>query len=169
MVYDMAGIELGVDEEISLRQFSIEDVDDIFDLIDRNREHLSQYEDDTAEKYSKRKDVLDSIVKPDDPSKLRFGIWANGIYVGTVNLTPDKGGDRAEIGYYLGKEFMGRRYMTRSVNRVVRYGLDDLEFSEIYGKVHRDNISSIAVLSRCGFSVDEDRSNDRDFCFSIFS
>ena len=161
------GIKLIVDEEISLCQFSVDDVDDIFALIDRNREHLSQNGDITARKYPDRESVLESIVNPVNPSRLRFGIWASGTYVCTINLTPDKGRDSAELGCYLGREFSGRGYMSRSMKRIVRYGFDELGLPEIYGKVHRNNQRSISLVTSLGFAADGSKSNDNEIYFSI--
>ena len=59
---------------ISLRQFSPADTNAIFELIDRNRGHLSQFGDETAAKYPTGKSVLDIITNPKNPGKLRFGM-----------------------------------------------------------------------------------------------
>ena len=60
--------------EISLRQYTPRDAGEIFALIDRNREHLSKYGEDTSLRYPTLESVRESIRYPDDAAKLRFGI-----------------------------------------------------------------------------------------------
>ncbi|MBI4019818.1 MAG: GNAT family N-acetyltransferase [Candidatus Aenigmarchaeota archaeon] len=151
-------IELKAGGDIQLRQFTAGDADAIFALIDRNREHLSQHGDVTAMKYPTKESVMESIEHPINPAKLRFGIWIADAFVGSVNLTPDMRLS-AEIGCYLGKEFTGRGYMTRSISRTVRYGFEDMGLREIYAKIQRNNHPSVKLIGRAGFLPDESRSN----------
>ncbi len=51
------------DGEVVLRQFTLEDAEEIFKLIDGNREHLSQFGDDTAGKYPTLDSVRESLQK----------------------------------------------------------------------------------------------------------
>jgi ribosomal-protein-serine acetyltransferase len=151
-----APLTLIIDKEMRLRQFTTEDTPVIYSLIDRNREHLSQFGDTTAEKYQTEENVLASIEHPKDPSRLRLGIWANDTYVGTINLQPQANGI-AEVGYYLGQEFEGRGYMVRAVKRLVAYAFQI--FPEIIAKIHPDNGASKAVLLRAGFHADTEKTN----------
>lgn len=160
-------LEIIVDEEITLRQFAERDADAIFSLIDRNREHLSQNEDDTANKYRCMEDVLKSIQKPRNPEKLRFGIWVGDSLVGSVNMTPDLE-NGAEIGYYLGNEFTKKGYMGRSVKRLVRYGFEEKKLDQIYARVHRDNEGSMAVLVKVGFSRDVQQQEENYLWLSMY-
>ncbi|RJQ15485.1 N-acetyltransferase [Candidatus Woesearchaeota archaeon] len=143
-------LELVVDEELQLKEFRPEDAAAIFNLIDRNRAHLSQHGDDTAQKYPTETVVYESIVHPKNPQRKRFGMWSEDTLVGSINLTLE--GHSAEIGYYLGSEFQGKKYMTRSVRRIVSYGFDELGLKRIYAKVHVQNMASRAVLMAAGFS-----------------
>jgi len=145
-------LELSIDEEITLRQFSAADAGDIFDLIDRNRDHLSQHDDDTAGKYPSVRSVLNSIVSPKNPERLRMGIWAGKEFAGTINLTRFNGCASFEVGYYLGSEFLGRGYMTRAVNKIVEYAFTEKKACQVFANVHPDNEESMAVLERAGFS-----------------
>ncbi len=146
-------IEIMVNPAIVLRQFREEDASAIFALIEQNREHLSQYDDDTSKKYPDIKSVLDSMLSPANPCRLRFGIWRNKTYVGTVNLTPSAMEKSAEIGYYLGEEFQKMGLMTLAVRRLVNYAFEEMRLLEVYASVHKDNSASRAVLERARFRV----------------
>ncbi|MFC1608946.1 hypothetical protein ACFL2R_01660 [Patescibacteria group bacterium] len=71
----MNRVILSTDSGIILRQFCVEDVDAIFQLIDSNREHLSQFGEDTAKKYPDRDSVYRSVVYPKNSRRIRLGIW----------------------------------------------------------------------------------------------
>jgi len=154
-------IELTVDSEIVLRQFRAEDAKVIFELIGRNRKHLSQHNDNTSLKYPTEASVLESIEHPKNPSRLRFGIWVKETYVGTINITPQDDKSSAEIGDYIGKEFTNKGYSTKSLNRIVLYAFENLRLSEVFGLVHKDNTPSIKVLCKAGFTeASEKRKGD---------
>ena len=145
-------LELKVDEEITLRQFSVKDTNAIFNLIDRNRDHLSQNDDLTAAKYPIIAFVYSSIVSPENPERLRMGIWAGEEFAGSINLTRFNGSNSFEVGYYLGSEYQGRGYMTRAVNKIVEYAFTEKKACQVFANVHPDNKESMAVLERAGFS-----------------
>lgn len=137
---------------IRLKQFTHSDSQAIFELIDRNREHLSQFGDTTAEKYKTVESVEESISNPKNPNRLRFGIWDNGVLVGSVNLTPEEDDKtKGEIGYYLGAEFKGKGYMIKAVTTLTEFAFKNLGYKEIYGIVHLENFASQQVLKKSGF------------------
>ena len=141
------------DMGITLQQYTSKDADEIFALIDKNREHLSQHEDVTASKYPSVGEVLESIEKPKNPNKLRFGIRnSEGEMVGTVNLTPDKKPyGEAEIGFYLGKGFTGKGYMAKAVLALTGYAFGELGYKSLYAKVHEDNEPSKRLIKRANY------------------
>lgn len=147
-------IEL-VGERLRLKQLGVDDAKNIFALIERNREHLSKNEDPTAGKYTSVSKVVESIVHPDPekPGRKRFGIWnENSELVGSVNITPDKNDlTKAEIGYYLGKEYTGKGYMTEAVSMLTAFAFNELSCEIVYGIVDQRNLDSRAVLERVGY------------------
>lgn len=140
---------------VELKTFTVSDAPEIFSLIDRNREHLSRFEEDkeTSRKYPNLETTVLSITKPRNSNKRRFAIRnQNGEFVGSINLTPDEDDPTsAEVGYYLGSEFTGKGYMTESVKALTDYAFSVLGCKKIYGKVVNGNENSVQVLKRCGF------------------
>jgi ribosomal-protein-alanine N-acetyltransferase len=149
--------------EITLRQFTVSDTEEIFALIDRNREHLSQNHEPTAKKYQTRDQVERSITHPKDKNRLRFGIRnEKGELVGSINLTPNETyPEKAEIGYYLGAEFThtatGKDYVGEALKLLTHFAFRHLKFDELYADVWKDNHPSEKVLLRCGFSRKENK------------
>lgn len=151
-------LELNVEPGLVLRQFTLVDVDAIFRLIDRSRLHLSQHSDRTAEKYSRVEDVSESIASPRNLNRLRMGIWSHGAMVGSINLTPETELS-AEVGYYLGRDFQGRGFMTKAVRRIITYAFEERGLQELFARVSESNTPSIAVLERTGFRCEERKSS----------
>lgn len=141
------------DDVIILKPFTLADVKEIFELIDRNRDHLSQNGEDTAEKYPTLESVEKSISNPSNPKRLRFAIRNfEGELVGSINLTPlDSKPKKGEIGYYLGGEFTGKGYASRAVEALTNYGFNNLGYEEIFGMVANTNIPSLNVLKKAGY------------------
>lgn len=142
------------DLEICLTELDLEDSMKVFKLIDRNREHLSQHGDNTAAKYPDMASVIDSIIHPHNTRRVRFGIRnPKGIYVGTINITLDEENSlRAEVGYYLGAEFVGNGYMAKALQALEEYAFNQMGIEELYGEVHENNQASSKVLIKAGFS-----------------
>lgn len=139
---------------IQLRQFTQEDAREIFELIDRNRDHLSQFGDDTAQKYPTYESVLESIVNPKKPKRLRFAIRTRGTgeFLGSINLTPDEDNpERGEVGYYMGSQHQGKGFATEAVNMLCGFAFEEKGYRELYAKVHSDNKASQKVLIKTGF------------------
>lgn len=145
-------LEILAPNGLRLKQFTPSDSTAIFMLIDRNREHLSQFGEQTGRVYFKEELVLKSITNPANPNRMRFGIWNNSILMGSINLTPDKDNNtKGEMGYYLGLEFTKNGYMGLAVNSLTKFAFDSLGYTEIYAKVHPDNFASQKVLMKAGF------------------
>ena len=141
------------DGKISLRQYTPQDVDELFSLLYRNKDFLSQNNEDTGRKYQTPESLLDSIVRPVNPARLRLAIRnEDGTIVGGINLTPDPDkSDQAEIGYWLGEEFNGKGYAGRAVTALTAFGFEQKGYTAIYGKVFEANDKSMAVLRRAGY------------------
>ncbi len=150
-------------KRIVLRQFTPEDAKEIFELIDRNRGHLSQFGDDTSEKYPTYESVLASIVRPKNPKRLRFAIRTAGTggFLGSINLTPDEDNpQRGEVGYYMGSEHQGKGLATEATKMLCDDAFGELGYTELYAKIHPENKASQKVVIKTGFTqtgtVEED-------------
>lgn len=59
----------------------------------------------------------------------------------------------AEIGYWLSRKAWGCGYATEAVNALVRYSLASLRMDEIVAICHPENLASVRVLRKVGFSL----------------
>lgn len=71
--------------------------------------------------------------------------------VGGVNLRFDEH-DIAEVSYFLSVAVRGRGIATRAVGLVARWAFDELGIERIELRAHTDNLASIRVAERAGFT-----------------
>lgn len=57
-----------------------------------------------------------------------------------------------EIGYHIAKEFTGKGYATEAVKAFLPAMAQKLNLSEIYGICLAENLASMRVLEKCGFT-----------------
>lgn len=141
------------DGYVTLRQYAIEDAKMVFELIDRNREHLSNFGDKTARKYPTFESVEKHIAESLNGNVLRFGIYNDeNVLVGFIKLTPNyTDGQKGEVGYYLGGEFQHNGYMRKAVQALTDYAFNTLNYNELYGEVVKGNAASENVLTKLGY------------------
>ncbi len=151
---DVVRIEIEGPDGIRLKQLQLQDAPTYFDLVDFDRKHLSQFDDDTARKYPDIRSVVESILHPQDPEKLRFGIWNGSTMVGSINLIPQEN-DEAEIGYWVGKEHTGHGYATKSVKALSKYAFEVLGKSRLTANVFWGNDASRRTLEKAGYKLPE--------------
>lgn len=152
---------------LNLRQFTPAIASDIFDLIDGNRDHLSQFGDETARKYLTYESLLESIVNPKNLKRLRFAIRnSQGEVMGSINVTPDEDNPhKGEIGYYIGSEYQGRGFTTEAAELLTNFAMGELGYTELYAKVHPHNIASQKVLLKAGYQ--DAGTKDGDVLFTV--
>ena len=71
--------------------------------------------------------------------------------IGYVQIIPfeDK---RWEIGYHIAKPYVGNGYATEAVNAFLPVITKKVGIDEVYGVCLKNNIASIQVMAKCGFT-----------------
>jgi len=83
----------------------------------------------------------------DDEAIKKRAILFDGLVAGHV-VSFERFGN-PEVSYWIGREYWGKGIITR----VLSTFLDQLEARPLYARAAKDNIASIRVLEKCGFSV----------------
>jgi len=140
------------DNPVELRQLIPVDAPAYFALIDFDRDHLSQFGDDTAAKYQTEMDVLESILHPSDPGKYRFGIWVNDTMVGSDNIRPQANGT-AELGSWVGSQFIGHNYAAYGRELLIDFAFRELGVREVFSMIKLGNIASRKSVEKSGLRL----------------
>ncbi|MDR1434901.1 MAG: GNAT family N-acetyltransferase [Puniceicoccales bacterium] len=74
--------------------------------------------------------------------------------MGVIGLTLEHEHDRAELHYWLEKEYRNRGYMTEAAKRIVDYVFKDLNMNRLDVNHLNVNLGSQRVLEKCGFTLE---------------
>jgi ribosomal-protein-serine acetyltransferase len=144
-----------VDEEIEIELFQQHHKEELFELIDSNREYLRKW-----------LTWVDKRTTPEDfepiiPIWLRnyadnngfdAGIRYNGKLVGMIGLHYiDWKNSSTSIGYFLSEDAQGHGIITRSVKALVDYLFGTLKINRVMIECSTSNHKSIAIPERLGF------------------
>lgn len=144
-----------VDDEIDLELINHNGKEELFRLIDDNREHLRKWlvwVDRRTEP-----DDFDSIIhswiqKYADGNGFDAGLRYNGKLVGMLGLHYiDWKNKSTSIGYFLAEEMQGRGIITRAIKALMPYLFHSLNLHRIEIQVAAGNLKSMAVPERLGF------------------
>src|SRR3989344_5477405 len=95
------------------------------------------------------------ISKLSKPKSLNFAIDIDGEVVGSVGFHKiNRKKKRAEIGYWLSKEYGGKEIMTKAVKQATLYGFKKLKLNRICGFVFSHNKAFARVLEKCGYMLE---------------
>jgi RimJ/RimL family protein N-acetyltransferase len=143
---------------VNLRELSINDATTMVSLMSYD---ISKYLYDVPYPYT-IEDALKFIKSSCDDFRLHKAItfaidYKNNsqsihLLVGTIGIKDiDYITKKANIGYWIGKQYQGKGIATECVKLVVNYAFDVLELEEISAYVFPENKSSIRVLEKNGF------------------
>lgn len=104
------------------------------------------YTEDDAEWW------INKLQEPSD--NVVFGITIDDKVVGAIGLHKIIEGHMAEIGYWLGRDYWNKGYMTEALEAVIKYGFEELDLIRQYANVFVNNKGSAKVLEKCGFKFE---------------
>jgi ribosomal-protein-serine acetyltransferase len=145
-----------IDDELSLALPSSSMAQELFELTDKNREHLALW----LSWVEANKTVQDSANFinhslqgfADNKSMSLIVIW-KGQIAGTVGFISIKHTHKqAEIGYWLGSEFTGQGIINKSVKALIRHGFEVLNLNRIEIKCAVNNTKSQKVAQKLHFT-----------------
>ena len=74
-----------------------------------------------------------------------------GTVIGAASLEIEDEAGRAELGYYLGRPYWGRGFMTEAAGAILTYGFETLGLSTVHADAFTENDASARVLKKLGF------------------
>ena len=150
---------------INLRKLTIDDATTIVNLMDYE---IAKYLYQVPYPY-RIEDALNFIKSSYDDFKLPKAITFAIDYkyksllllAGTIGIKDiDYVNKKADIGYWIGKQYQGKGIATECVKLIVNYVFDELKLEEILAYVFPDNNSSIRVLKKNGFEKTKEIVNE---------
>ena len=144
-----------IQDRVTLTTYNLQDVSQIFALIDRNRDFFTEYDDKWTDKpkYKTLAQFEESIRNPGDSNFHHFFIQnSQGEAVGGCRIEIDKNDPTsAEIGYFIDEAQTHKRYASRTVSLLIAYAAEELKLQKLTAFVISENIGSVTTLERNGF------------------
>ncbi len=81
--------------------------------------------------------------------------------IGTITIRLDKPNNKGELGYWIGSEYWKNGLATEAVNRINKFGFEDLKLNKICASVLSWNQASTAVLEKAGMQQEGTLRQDR--------
>ncbi len=144
-----------------LRPIEKKDADAFFELIDNNRQRLEDFFAGTVAKnrtlgetHSFIPDVIDRTSK-----RMYFAFvivdLATDTIIGFADIkTIDWNIPKAELGYFIDKEYEGKGIISKAIARIIAHCFNDLELKKISLRVHESNMASRKIAEKHGFEVE---------------
>ncbi|MDD4970269.1 MAG: GNAT family protein [Paludibacter sp.] len=144
---------LKVDDKILLTEIGLEDVEVIFQAIDRDRKYLEEwlpFVDQTRE-INYTHNYVESYLSS-DRIDVTFAIYYKNGFAGIIGLKDtDLYNKKTEIGYWLSESCQHKGIITLSANALIEYIFDEMHLNRIQLKAATGNLKSQAVARRLGF------------------
>ena len=143
-----------VDDEILLRPPRMSDAEDLFALVDSNRDYLRRWLP-WVDGLRSARDYRPWIEGRVGGNEYRLLIVYKGAVVGATGVrdldSPNKAG---EIGYWLAEDMQGRGIVTRTCRALLDYAFDELEINRMQIRVATGNTKSLAIPERLGLQFE---------------
>ncbi len=139
---------------LELREMEPDDAQQVFDLVERNRAMLEEWEPGMA--FTSAAGVrafFSQEMKDDFRLPLNLGIFEDGELRGMVQLASGSNRSEASIGYWLSGEHQGRGLVTEAVRALVQAAFDGMGYEHIVIDCSERNIRSRRVPERLGFTL----------------
>ena len=88
---------------------------------------------------------------------IKLGIEHKGskTIVGVISLTDlDYSNKKAELSYWLGKRYWGKKIMKEAIVLILNFVFNQLNFNKVYATVMHPNTKSARLLEACGFQYE---------------
>lgn len=162
---------LKVDNDIELQLFQLHHSEELYQMVDRNRNHLRDWLPwvDSMISYEQYHEIIPIWLKAfAENNGFNAGIRYKGQLAGSIGFHQiDWRNRQTSMGYYLAKDFEGRGIMTRAVQALVNYAFLDLNLNRLEIRCGVGNKKSRHIPERLGF-VQEGIIRDGEYLYNHF-
>ena len=145
-----------VNEHVKLKILEEREADQLFKLVDSNREYLGEFLPFvayTTEVEHSKKFIHSALQQFARGDGFHCGIWYDQKLVGVIGLHYlDLVNKRTSIGYYLAEDFQKKGIMTRCTKALIQYVYEEYDINRIEIRMSTKNKKSRAIPIRLGFT-----------------
>ena len=162
--YSSNNLNIKVDDSVELRLLNHETDDSVYALIMQNYDYLKEWVFWVNEKFDRKlaKHFTDLNLQSFAEQKAYImGVYVDGKLVGSVDVRDIVPGDSAEVGYWIAEDFTGRGLASRCTMSLIDYVRQKHGVKHFYLLTLVDNIASVRVAEKMGFTFDSIVHNDK--------
>ena len=157
--------EIKINDKLSLKIPLLRDAEAIFNIIDKDRNHLRiwlPWVDKTISIKDTEVNITERIEKFNKKEAASFYVVYENQWIGSTGfISLDNLNKQGEIGYWLRSDFEGKGLMTECVKASIKYGFEKLGLNRIVIKCNSENTKSAAIPKRLGFMLEGRLREDR--------
>ncbi|APB31157.1 GNAT family N-acetyltransferase [Vagococcus teuberi] len=154
----MLYFKLPVNHKVSLVKPEINMSNEFFNLVQKNSEHLAEFLDFislTKEVKDSENFIKRSISQEAQGKENVFFITDNDKIIGCIDLhNIDMTHKKAEIGYWLDKDYTRNNITSDCVNKICQLAFDKLKLNKLIILAEETNMASNLVAKKVGFYLD---------------
>lgn len=147
-----------VDNNILLRTYTVDDAPQLFEVINTSRQHLHPWltwVDKTTKPEHSVQFIQQSLHQLNMQEALALGIFYNGKIIGGVGMHNwDLNTKRAQVGYWISKEYEGRGIVINSLKPFASFLFDKIGLNKIEIHFEPANKRSAKVASALGCKIE---------------
>lgn len=144
-----------LDNGLVVSQLTLEDTEELFTLVDRNRTYLRQWLDflDATQTPRDTRNFIEAMIELHARTRAcTCALRVHGDIVGVIaHYYIDWQNRYAHLGYWLAEDRQGRGLMTRACAAFVEHSFTELDLNRVELTCASGNIRSQAVAVRLGF------------------
>ena len=161
-------------ERLYITEFTLDMVEAVHlnSLDEDNRRFNPDEVFETTEEARDTVEFLMNVYENGDGPLVHPVLLADGTNIGYVQVVPMSDGNY-EVGYHIAKAYTGNGYATEAVKAFLPEIMKKLDIKEIFGICVAENIASIKVLEKTGFTKEFDgigtyQNKEREICKYIY-
>ena len=151
-------VSFRIDEEIVLRELTLDDAGAVFEVVSRNYEHLKNFMHWASPDYdlvSACEFIRRAIGDRAERKSLGLGIFRNGEFIGAIGFVNfDWVAMKTEMGYWIAGDEQGKGIVSAAARRLVDFAFDELKMNRIEIRCSAENLRSSAIPKRLGFKLE---------------
>lgn len=151
-------VSILVDDDIQMRSYTPDDAAELFRCIQASRQHLRPFlswVDTTTKPEHSLQFIQNTLVQQNNQEALALGIFRQRELIGGIGMHQwDHYLRKAQVGYWLAKDYEGQGIMCRCAIRFIDFLFDKLDLNKIEMHLLPHNTRSAALTQKLGAKVE---------------